>query len=101
MVKKAYLHGDNFNGNSSLWGEKLLVPAETAAIINGTTSHVLDFDDAAPSVFIHPSAPILSAVIPVAEQLNNSGKQVIAAYSIGTEVMLQIGKLLDLKHCHG
>lgn len=97
-VKKVYFHGNGHSGSSSLWGEQLKVPAETAAIINGTASHVLDFDDAAPSVIIHPSAPVLSAAIPVAEQLNKSGEQVITAYVIGTEVMLQIGKIVDLKH---
>ena len=97
-VKKVYFHGNGHFGSSSLWGEQRRVPAETAAIINGTASHVLDFDDAAPSVIIHPSAPVLSAAIPVAEELNKSGKQVITAYVIGTEVMLQIGKIVDLTH---
>ncbi|MER1985816.1 MAG: MmgE/PrpD family protein [Solibacillus sp.] len=97
-VKKVYLHSGSPFGSSSLWGQCLKVPVETAALINGTASHVLDFDDAAPSVIIHPSAPVLSAAIPVAEQLNKSGKDVITAYVIGTEVMLQLGKIVDLKH---
>lgn len=97
-VKNVYLQSSSPFGNTSLWGQRLKEPAETAAMINGTASHVLDFDDAAPSVIIHPSAPVLSAAIPLAEQLEKSGKQVITAYAIGTEVMLQLGKIVDLRH---
>jgi 2-methylcitrate dehydratase PrpD len=97
-VKKVYSSETNHLNGSSLWGEEAKINVENAAIINGTASHVLDFDDAAPSVITHPSAPILSAVIPLAEKLASSGKQVITAYSIGTEVMQRLGLIVDLKH---
>ena len=79
-------------------GSQLKINVENAAMINGTASHVLDFDDAAPSVIIHPSAPILAAVIPLSEKIGSSGKEVITAYAIGTEVMIRLGQLVDLKH---
>ena len=84
-VKNIYHHQA---GVSSLWGEAHLLDAERAALINGTASHVLDYDDASPGVIIHPSAPILAAITPLAEQLNSSGQAVITAYAIGTEVMV-------------
>ncbi len=98
VVKKVYSSESNVQEGSSLWGVPLQTNMENAALINGTASHVLDFDDAAPSVIIHPSAPILAAITPLAEKLGCSGKEVITAYAIGTEVMLRLGLLVDLKH---
>lgn len=83
---------------ASLWGRAERVELEKAAIINGTAAHVLDFDDASAGVIIHPSAPILAAITPLAEQLNSSGKDVITAYAIGTEVMVRIGEVMGIAH---
>lgn len=94
-VKNIYHHQA---GVSSLWGEAHLLDAERAALINGTASHVLDYDDASPGVIIHPSAPILAAITPLAEQLNSSGQAVITAYAIGTEVMVCVGQVMGIKH---
>lgn len=86
------------DGVSSLWGQPVKVDCDKAAIINGTASHVLDYDDASVGVVIHPSAPIMSAVAPLAEKLNSSGKEVITAYAIGTEVMIRIGQVMGIRH---
>lgn len=86
------------SGGASLWGEARTVPEEIAALINGTASHVLDYDDASAGVIIHPSAPILAAITPVAERLQSSGKDVITAYAIGTEVMIRIGEVMGVQH---
>lgn len=98
IVKNVYSQEVNDPNGASLWGVPLKTTMENAALINGTASHVLDFDDAAPSVIIHPSAPILAAITPLAEKLRSSGKDVITAYAIGTEIMLRLGLLVDLKH---
>ncbi|WP_338451355.1 MmgE/PrpD family protein [Niallia oryzisoli] len=98
-AKKVYVLQENGQvGVSSLWGEPVKVDCDKAAIINGTASHVLDYDDASVGVVIHPSAPILSAITPLAEKLKSSGKEVITAYSIGTEVMIRIGQVMGIRH---
>jgi 2-methylcitrate dehydratase PrpD len=98
-AKKVYgLHENGQEGISSLWGEPVKVDCDKAAIINGTASHVLDYDDASVGVVIHPSAPILSAITPLAEKLKSSGKEVITAYAIGTEVMVRIGQVMGIRH---
>jgi 2-methylcitrate dehydratase PrpD len=83
---------------ASLWGELSFTALEYAALINGTASHALDYDDVSPSILAHPSAPILAAVIPMAEHLKCSGKDVITAYVIGTEVMIKLGLIMGHKH---
>jgi len=99
IAKKVYVSPESGqDGIASLWGEPLKVDCDKAAIINGTASHVLDYDDASAGVVIHPSAPILSAIAPLAEKLNSSGKEVLTAYAIGTEVMIRIGQVMGIRH---
>ncbi|ARK32588.1 MmgE/PrpD family protein [Halalkalibacter krulwichiae] len=100
VVKKVYASStrDGYSHPSSLWGERIKLESEKAAIINGTATHVLDFDDASIGVVIHPSAPILSAVIPLAEENGSSGEEVITAYSVGTEVMIRLGQVMGYRH---
>ncbi|MGE7604055.1 MmgE/PrpD family protein [Peribacillus sp. NPDC097675] len=98
-AKKVYVSQEGGQGgDSSLWGQSVKVDCDKAAIINGTASHVLDYDDASVGVVIHPSAPILSAIAPLAEKLGSSGKEVITAYAIGTEVMIRIGQVMGIGH---
>lgn len=98
-VQKAInVYASSQTGEASLWGQAQHVEVEKAAIINGTASHVLDYDDASAGIIIHPSAPILAAILPVAEELNASGKDVINAYAIGTEVMVRVGEVMGINH---
>lgn len=85
-------------GNASLFAQAKKTSEENAALINGTATHVLDYDDASAGVIIHPSAPILAAITPVAERLQSSGQDVITAYAIGTEVMIRIGEIMGVQH---
>jgi 2-methylcitrate dehydratase PrpD len=52
------------------------ITASQAAFANAVAGHAMDFDD---SGFGHPSAPILSAVIALAEELDVGGRAVIEA----------------------
>jgi 2-methylcitrate dehydratase PrpD len=61
-----------------------------AALINGTASHALDFDDCNNTFGGHPSAPILSALFALADLTGASGKQFIAAYVAGFETECKI-----------
>lgn len=68
--------------------------AELAALANGTEAHALDYDDTiASSVHynLHPSCPIFSAVFPVAEKHNMSGRELLTAYIVGLEVQYRVG----------
>ena len=82
---------------SSLWGEDLKVLPTDAAIINGTASHALDYDDAMSTVILHPSA-LPNTVLPIAEDLKSSGKDVITAYAVGTEVMIRLTEIIGVRH---
>ncbi len=79
-------------GESSLLdGSARRVSAQSAALVNGTAAHALDFDDMHPAMIGHPSAPLVPAVLALAEERGSSGRDVVAALVAGYEVQCRIG----------
>ncbi|MBI4193735.1 MAG: MmgE/PrpD family protein [Betaproteobacteria bacterium] len=68
-----------------------------AALINGISSHVLDFDDTHARA-IHPSAPVLPALIALAEWRKTSGAQLVHAFALGVEAEERIGLSVFPEH---
>jgi 2-methylcitrate dehydratase PrpD len=78
------------DGPSLVFGSGRRVNALDAALINGSASHALDFDDCNNTLGGHPSAPILPALFAIAEQTGASGREFIAAYVAGFETECKI-----------
>src|SRR5208282_5852537 len=73
-----------------------------AALVNGTASHALDFDDCNNTLGGHPSAPILAALFALAEQTGASGRDFITAYVAGFETECKIALGVNFYHyTHG
>lgn len=85
-------------GNATLFGRTATSTPLDAALINGTASHALDFDDCSNTLGGHPSAPIIPALWALAEQVGASGKAFIAAYVAGFEVECRIGRAVNFHH---
>lgn len=68
-----------------------------AALINGISSHVLDYDDTHFRA-VHPSAPVLPAVLALAEWRRFSGPQLVHAYVLGVEAEIRIGLSVFPEH---
>ncbi|MFZ5632976.1 MAG: MmgE/PrpD family protein [Bacillota bacterium] len=62
-----------------------------AALVNGSISHALDFDDAHAGSFAHPTVTVAPAVLAVAEYKRASGRDLITAFVLGFEVETRIG----------
>lgn len=69
-----------------------------AALVNGTTSHALDYDDVHLSVPGHLSAAMLPALLALAEDRGATGQAFIAAFVAGFETACRIGKLVEPAH---
>jgi len=65
-----------------------------AAFVNGTASHILDYDDAHEGTRSHPSAPLIPALLAISEYKNLSGSEFITAFVLGFEVSTRIGLTL-------
>lgn len=90
--------GTGQRGTATLFGVAQTATPLDAALINGTASHALDFDDCSNTLGGHPSAPIVPALWALAEQIGASGKAFIAAYVAGFEVETRIGRAVNFHH---
>ena len=65
------------------------LPTLEAVFWLGTLSHALDYDDYAD--IVHPSAPVVSAVLPIAQSLPAiDGRTAIAAVALGQDIIIRI-----------
>lgn len=78
------------NGPSLILGGSKRTHPLDAALVNGTASHALDFDDCNNTLGGHPSAPILPALFALADETGASGREFITAYVAGFETECKI-----------
>lgn len=83
---------------ASVWGRNLKTSPTEAAFANGIAIHALDFDDSLRSLRGHPSAPLMPAVLAVAEVTGASGTEALAAYAMGLEVVGKLGHVMEPDH---
>ena len=83
---------------ATLLGRPERVDVLHAALINGISSHVLDFDDTHIQTAIHPAAPVAPAILALAEHRPVSGRDLMAALIIGIETELRIGLAVTPAH---
>ena len=69
-----------------------------AALLNGISSHVFDFDDTHLRTIIHPSGPVAAALLPLAEHHPCSGADLLHAFILGVEVECRIGNAVYPAH---
>ncbi len=82
---------------SSVFGSAR-APARMAALVNGATSHALDYDDTHFAHVGHLSVGIYSAALAVGETAGASAADICAAFAIGGEAAIRIGLLLGRAH---
>jgi 2-methylcitrate dehydratase PrpD len=88
-----YARGLTGGGEATIWGTAHKVAAVEAALVNGTMSHALDYDDMNRSMLGHPSAVLVPALFAVAEKMHLSGRKLLEGYVIGLEVMARLGRI--------
>ncbi|MEV0420637.1 MmgE/PrpD family protein [Streptosporangium canum] len=67
------------------------LPAPSAALVNGTLAHALDFDDTHLPSVLHPSASVVPAALAAAEDAGAGGAALLAAVAAGDEVCVRLG----------
>src|SRR3546814_14394489 len=68
-----------------------------AALLNGISSHVLDFDDTHYRA-VHPSAPVMPAILALAEWRKFTGRQLIHAFVVGVEAEIRVALSVFPEH---
>lgn len=85
-------------GQATLLGRAARTDILHAALINGIASHVADFDDTHPDCLVHPSGPVASALLALAEYRPVSGREFINAFVAGVEVECRIARAVMPAH---
>jgi 2-methylcitrate dehydratase PrpD len=78
-------------GEASIIGTRARAPSSGAALANGTMAHACDYDDSSWTMWGHPTAPVLAAVLAVAEKRDRSGIDLLSGIVVGLEVEKTLG----------
>jgi 2-methylcitrate dehydratase PrpD len=69
-----------------------------AALVNGTSGHVLDYDDYCFAMSGHPSVTLLPAALALAESRGLSGRDLIRGYAVGFEAAIMLSHTVNPHH---
>ena len=99
-VERALAALSPFSGprDATVLGRTDRVDIMQAALLNGITSHTFDFDDTHLRTVIHPSGPVASALLALAETRPVSGTEFLHAFVLGVEVACRIGNAVGPAH---
>lgn len=70
---------------STIMGKGNMTSVLNAALINGSVSHALDYDDVNFHLLGHPSVPVIPAVLALGEWKGITGKDLLNSYILGVE----------------
>ncbi|WP_428035253.1 MmgE/PrpD family protein [Amphritea sp.] len=94
MLLAAACHSSRGNGKAVCYVDGSLGSARHAALINGTASHTVEFDDIFKDGGYHPGSPTIAAALAVAQDQEASLEQlhraIIAGYEVGCRISLAI-----------
>jgi 2-methylcitrate dehydratase PrpD len=79
------------SGPAAVFGTSYRLNVLDAALLNGTSAHMLDYDDSNSQLHGHPSVAILPGLLAIADQTGASGSDLMRAYIAGFEVATRIG----------
>src|SRR6266581_628947 len=94
------------DGKSTIIGSARKTSPRFAAFVNAISIHADDFDDTQLAVakdrvyglLVHPTVPVLPAVLALAERGGVSGKELMLAYHLGVEVECKIAEAISPRH---
>ncbi|HVY97852.1 MAG TPA: MmgE/PrpD family protein [Dongiaceae bacterium] len=96
-IIRDHVASEGGGGAASLIGGGMASP-RGAALVNGTVSHALDYDDTHFGHVGHPSVAIMPAALAVAEEVGASAEDVVDALLVGAEASIRLGMVLGREH---
>ena len=92
------VHAEGGAETALILGRTLRLAPTQAALVNGTASHALDYDDVNYAMSGHPSVPLFPALFAVAEQAGAGGDALLSAFAAGYEFECRVGAALGPSH---
>ena len=107
-IARRYLTALRFEaeGDSTVIGSTMRIPARFAAFANGIAIHADDYDDTQLAIakdrvyglLTHPTAPALPPALAIAERDRRSGADLMLAYQVGVEVECKVAEAIMPRH---
>lgn len=88
--KERQLIDGDVEGSHHVIGHSHAASAKTAALTNGISAHVIELDDGHRIGMLHLGAPIISAMLSVAEKENLSSKDLLRGVIVGYEAAIRL-----------
>ena len=82
------------SGEAAVIGSNARLACPNAAVVNGTSTHSLDFDDGLTRGSVHPAGAIFPSLLAIAEKVGASPQELIAAGVAAYEVTLRIASAM-------
>jgi 2-methylcitrate dehydratase PrpD len=86
------------SGGVTLFGRAETTNMPWAALVNGISSHVLDFDDTDLRTIIHPAGPVAAALFALCQSYPVTGAAFLHAFILGVEVECRLGRAIYPSH---
>jgi len=83
---------------ASLLGRRERFDILNAAMINGISSHIFDYDDTHLKTIIHPGGPVVCSILALSEYRPVSGKDFLNALVLGVETSCRVGNAVYPDH---
>jgi 2-methylcitrate dehydratase PrpD len=94
----AGLAGTGLAGPATVIGSDQRLTARSAALVNGSAGHALDYDDTNLVGGLHATTAVLPAALALAEQTGASGADLLTAYIVGVEVCARLRVVIGDEH---
>jgi 2-methylcitrate dehydratase PrpD len=100
LVGKLLDYANLMGGNkqAGIIGHGVKKSVSQAALINGSASHALDYDDSMMPFLGHPSVTLFPGLLAVGEWKGKSGRAFLTAYLIGLKTGVVIASCAGLEH---
>jgi 2-methylcitrate dehydratase PrpD len=93
-------------GQAIVIGSALKTSPRFAAFVNGVSIHADDFDDTQLSsakdrvygLLVHPTVPVLPAVLALSQGRDISGRELMLSYHVGVEVECKVAEAISPRH---
>ena len=97
IVRECFLE-EGGHPEAFVLGSNKKAPSRLAALINGTTSHALDYDDTHFASLGHPSVAVMPAALAISDRVGSDLMAFKRASLIGMEVATRVGIWLGRGH---
>ncbi len=100
LVKKLIDYASTMGGHeqATILGHGMKKSVSQAALINGSASHALDYDDTLASFLGHPSVTLFPSLLALAEWKEKSGEAFLAAYLVGLQAGIAVAECAGMEH---